>query len=159
MIFGVSATKDAVVVARTSGNGNSFSISSITSIPLQVGSGEDLAELLRDLAVIFARRGRAASATVALLSSSSGRFKSSVQAIKAEAVAELAAFQTGVRVVKVTASSLKTALGCAKGQKWQHRAVQLFNPNDEHEPWSRGSAGALSAAFKVAGDVPPGRHV
>jgi hypothetical protein len=150
MIFGVSATKAAVVVARTSGKGDKFSISEIRAIPLRVRSGKDLAELQKSLAGIFARRGRGADAVLALLGSSSGRFKSSLAAIKGEAITELAAFRTGLRVVKVTPSSLKRSLGCAKGQKWQHRAAQLFNAHGEHEPWSRGSAGAASAAFHVA---------
>lgn len=153
MIFGVSATKDAVVIALTSGHGDAFSISKITSIPNRARSGEDLAELEQRLIGIFARRGRGAGALVALLASSSGRFKSSVAAIKGEAMTELAAIQAGISVVRVTASSLKSALGCAKGQKWQHRAAQRFNPRDEHESWNRGSAGAASAAFKVAADA------
>ena len=115
MIFGVSPTKDAVVIAQTTGSGETFAIKSITSIQFQARSGDDLTELLRRLVVIFDHGGNRRRSTVALLGSSSGRFKSSVEAIKAEAITELAAAESGLSVVRVTAASLKKALGCATG--------------------------------------------
>jgi ethanolamine utilization protein EutA (predicted chaperonin) len=152
MIFGVSPTKDAVVVAHTTGSGETFAIKSIASIRFAARSGDDLTELLRRLAAIFGRAGKSGRATIALLGSSSGRFKSSVEAIKAEAITELAAAETGLPIVKVTAASLKKVLGCGAGQKWQARAAERFNPTGSHEKWSRGMAGATSAALKVAED-------
>jgi hypothetical protein len=56
-------------------------------------------------------------------------------------------------VVKVAAASLKKALGCATGQKWQARAAQRFNPTGRHKKWSQGAAGAAAAALKVAGET------
>jgi len=150
MIFGVSPVKDAVVVARTTGSGERFVIKSIESIRFQVRSGDDLTELLQRLVVIF-NRGKSQRPTIALLGSSSGRFKSSLEAIKAEAITELAAAQSGLPVVKVTAASLKKVLGCAAGQKWKARAGERFNPADRHQNWSPGAAGAAAAALKVAG--------
>jgi hypothetical protein len=44
---------------------------------------------------------------------SSGRFGSCFEAIKGEAITELAAFQKGLRIVKVAPQSLKKTLGCA----------------------------------------------
>jgi hypothetical protein len=158
MIFGVSPTKDAVVIAHTSGSGETFAIKSITAIHFQTGSGGDLTALLHRLVGIFDRDGKSRRSTIALLGSSSGRFKSSVEAIKAEAVAELAAAQSGLPVVRVTAASLKQALGCATGQKWQARAVELFNPTGRHKNWPHGASGAAAAALKVAG-VPVPRRV
>ena len=149
MIFGVSPTKEAVVIAGTAGSGETFVIKSITSIPFQARSGADLTELLRRLVVIF-QRGKSRRSTIALLASSSGRFKSSVEAIKAEAITELAAAESGLPVVRVTAASIKKVLGCAPGQKWQARAAERFNPNGRHENWSQGAAGATAAALKVA---------
>jgi hypothetical protein len=78
MIFGVSATKDAVVIAQTRGSGETFAIRSITSIQFQARSGDDLADLQRRLISVFERAGKRQRSTVALLASSSGRFKSSV---------------------------------------------------------------------------------
>ena len=152
MIFGVSPTKNAVVIAQATGSGKAFAITSIRSIPFQARSGDGLTELLQRLLVIFDRGPRSRRSTIALLASSSGRFKSSVEAIKAEAITELAAAESGHPVVKVTAASLKKALGCATGQKWPARAKKRFNPTDRHEHWSKGAAGAAAAALKVVGE-------
>lgn len=151
MIFGVSPTKDAVVIAHTTGSGPALVIKSIVSVQFEARSGDDLTALLRRLVVIF-DRGKSRHPTIALLGSSSGRFKSSVEAIKAEAITELAAARSGLPVVKVTAASLKKVLGCAAGQKWQARAAERFNPTGRHEPWSQGAAGAAAAALKVSGN-------
>ena len=153
MILGVSPTRNAVVVAHATGRGGTFAITSITSMPFKTQSGDDLQDLLRRLAALFARGGTRRRPTIALLGTSSGRFKSAVESIKAEAITELAAAERGLPVVKVTAASLKKALGCATGQKWQARAGERFNPTGRHENWSQGAAGAAAAALKVAGTV------
>lgn len=152
MIFGVNATKSAVVIAETRGKGGKFAITAIRLIPFEVGSGGDLAELLRCLSAIFDRDGRGGGSTIALLKCSSGRFGSCLEAIKGEAMTELAAFQKGLRVVKVAPQSLKKTLGCAADQKWRDRAAELFNPDGKRRNWSKGAAGAVAVAFKVAGD-------
>ena len=152
MIFGVSATKSAVVIAETKGTAEKFAITAIKPIPFEVQSGDNLAELLQSLTSLFDRGGRGASSTIALLKCSSGRFGSCLEAIKGEAITELAAFQKGLRVVKVAPQSLKRTLGCAAEQKWRDRAAELFNPDGRHRNWSKGAAGAVTAAFKVAGD-------
>jgi len=151
MVFGVSPTKSAVVIARTKGSGETFVIKSITSIQFQVRSGDDLTKLLQRLVGVFERGKTGLAPTIALLGSSSGRFRSSVEAIKAEAIIELAAAESGLPVVKVTAASLKKALGCATGQKWQACAADRFNPTGRFAKWSQGAAGAAAAALKVAG--------
>jgi len=151
MIFGVSATRNAVVIVHTTGSRETFAIKSITSIPFEARSGDDLAALLQRLALIFDRSGHKQRSTLALLGSASGRFKSSVEAIKAEAITELAAAQSGLPVVKTTAAGLKKVLGCAAGQKWQARAEERFNPAGRLKNWSQGAAGAAAVALKVAG--------
>jgi hypothetical protein len=152
MILGVSPTRDVVVIAETTGSGETFVIRSTTSIQFQARCADDLAELLEHLVVLFGRRGMGRCSTLAVLGSSSGRFKSSVEAIKAEAITELAAARSGLPVVRVTAASLKKALGCAAGQKWRARAEERFNPTGHRRNWSPGAAGAAAAALKVAGD-------
>jgi hypothetical protein len=154
MIFGVSPTKGAVVIAQTAGSGETFVIKSITSVQFQARSGDDLTELLQRLVVIFERGGKRQRSTIALLGSSSGRFKSSIEAIKAEAITELAAAESGLPIVRVTVASLKKVLGCATGQKWQACAAERFNPTGRLENWSHGAAGATAAALKVAGGQP-----
>ena len=149
MIFGLNATKSAVVVAETKRAGGKFVITAIRPIPFQVRSGDDLAELLQTLIALFSRKGNGAGSVVALLKCSSGRFGSCLEAIKGEAMVELAASQCGVRVVRVAPQSLKKTLGCAKDQKWRDCAGELFNPNGKRPNWSKGAAGAVAAAFKV----------
>jgi hypothetical protein len=65
---------------------------------------------------------------------------------------ELAAVQRGCHVVKVAPQSLKKTLGCAADQKWRDRAAELFNPDGKSRNWSKTAAGAVAAAFKVAGE-------
>jgi hypothetical protein len=170
MIFGISTTKSAVVIAETKGADDKFVITAIRPIPFQVRSGDDLTELLQSLIVLFDRKprkreaqplkqrndlcgkGRGAGPVIALLKCSSGRFGSCLEAIKGEAMVELAAVQRGLRVVKVAPQSLKKALGCATDQKWRDRAGELFNPDGKRPNWSKGAAGAVAVAFKVAGE-------
>jgi hypothetical protein len=152
MILGISTTKAAVIVAETSGAGSKFVLTTIRPIPFQVRSGEDLTELQQRLVAFFERKGKGAGVVVALLKCSSGRFGSCLEAIKAEAMVELAAVQRGIRVVKVVPQSLKKSLGCAADQKWRDRAAERFNPGGKLRNWSKGAAGAVSAAFKVAGE-------
>jgi len=151
MIFGLSATKSAVVVAQTKGANAKFAITTIRLIPFQVLSGDDLAKLLQTLITIFDRKGDRTGSVIALLKCSSGRFGSCLEAIKGEAIIELAASQHGLHVVKIVPQSLKKTLGCAKDQKWRDRAGEMFNPNGKRPNWSKGAAAAVAAAFKVAG--------
>ena len=154
MIFGVNATKTAVVVTQTRGACAKFVITTIRPIPFQVRSGDDLADLLQTLTTLFAGKGkgRGAGPVLALLKCSSGRFGSCLEAIKGEAMVELAAAQRGLRIVKIAPQSLKKALGCAKDQKWRERAGEMFNPGGKRPNWSKGAAGAVAAAFKLAGE-------
>ena len=72
-----------------------------------------------------------------------------MDAIKAEAITELAAAECSLPVIKVSAPSLKKVLGCAAGEKWQGCAGERFNPTGRHKNWSPGAAGAGAAALKV----------
>ena len=150
MILGISTTKSAVVIAETKATGEKFVVASIRPISFQVQSGDDLAELLQNLTTLFSRKDKGVRPVIALLKCSSGRFGSCLEAIKGEAMVELAAMQRGLRLVKVAPQSLKKTLGCAADQKWRDRAAELFNPEGKQRNWSKGAAGAVAAAFKVA---------
>jgi len=152
VILGINATKSAIVIAETRGAGGKFVLIAIRSISFQVRFGDDLAELLRSLGALFSHKGKGAVSVIALLKCSSGRFGSCLEAIKGEAVVELAAYQHGLRVVKVAPQSLKRSLSCATDQKWRERAAELFNPGGKRENWSKGAAGAVAVAFKIAGE-------
>jgi hypothetical protein len=154
-MIGANATRSAVVIAETRGVGEKFVLTAIRPIKFQVRSGEDLTELLQSLITLFDRKGKRAGPVIALLKCSSGRFGSCLEAIKGEAMIELAAFQRGLRVVKVAPQSLKKALGCAPDQKWRDRAGERFNHDGQHPNWSKGAAGAAAVAFKVAGENSP----
>jgi hypothetical protein len=153
VIFGVSPTKNAVVIAQATGSSETFSIKAVRTIEFQARCGSDLKELQQRLVAIF-DRGKRRRSTIALLGSSSGRFKSSVEAIKAEAIIELAAAESGLPVVRVRAASLKKVLGCAAGEKWQACAATRLNPTGRHKNWSQGAAGAGVAALKVQARAP-----
>ena len=152
MVFGVNTTKSKIVIVETKGAGAKFAITSIRPIPFEVCSGEDLDQLLQILITIFDPEGKGAGSIMALLKCSSGRFGSCLEAIKGEAMVELAAVQRGLRVVKVAPQSFKKTLGCAPDQKWRDRAGELFNPDGKQRNWSKGAAGAVAVAFKVAGE-------
>ena len=148
MIFGIAATKSAVVIAETKGTGNKFAIIAIRSIPFEVQSGDHLAELLRCLTTIFGRGARGASLTIALLKCSSGRFGSCLEAIKAEARHHRHLH----RGQHQTAPGGPPTRARARDQKWRDRAAELFNPDGKRQNWSKGAAGAVAVAFTVAVD-------
>ena len=150
MIFGISTTKKEVIIAETKVTAGKFAVTKIIPVPFKTDSGDDLTELLKNITVIFREGSKRAPASVALLKCSSGRFGSCLEAIKAEAMVELAIFQKGLAVTKVVPQSLKKALGCGADEKWRDRAAKLFNPGDKRRNWSKGAAGAVSAAFKAA---------
>ena len=102
--------------------------------------------------MIFGVNATKSAVVIALLKCSSGRFGSCLEAIKGEAMVELAAVQRGVRIIKVVPQSLKKSLGCATDQKWRDRAAELFNPKGRLQNWSKGAAGAVAVAFKTAGE-------
>jgi hypothetical protein len=151
VIIGISTTKSAVIIAETKGAGDKFCLTAIRSIPFQANSGDDLLELLESLNALFTRKGKGVVLIIAILKCSSGRFGSCLEAIKAEAMVELAAVQRGLRVVRVAPQSLKKSLDCAKHQKWRDRAAQLFNSDGKRRNWSKGAAGAVAVAFKIGG--------
>ena len=103
MILGVNATRTAIILAQTRGAGRKFVVTAIRPIAFSVGTGDDLRELQRTLLACFAAKGTGKSAgpVIALLKCSSGRFGSCLEAIKGEAIVELAACVRGLRVVKV----------------------------------------------------------
>ena len=150
MIFGVNATKDAIFIAETHVAGQQFSVAKVRRIKFQIGKPSDLADLLQNISTVFDHDSQSSEVAVAILKCSGGQYGSSIEAIKAEAVAEVAAVQKALPVTEVAPQSLKKALGCAAGEKWQERSKQLFNANGKHRHWSQGANGAVSVAFKAA---------
>jgi hypothetical protein len=152
MILGISTTKSTILVAETQGGRDYFTITRLKAVPFAVLTGEDLADLLRTLRTLLTPKSKDPAPVIALLKCSSGRFGSCLEAIKGEAMVELAATQLGLRLTKITPQSLKKTLGGAPAQKWRDRAAELFNPDDKRLHWSKAAAGAVSAAFQAAGN-------
>lgn len=149
MIFGINATKDAIFVAETQGTGGEFSVTKVRRIKFEIDKASDLADLLQNVSTVL-DHPHASATSVAILKCFGGQFGSSVEAIKAEAIAELAAVQKGLLVNEIAPQSLKKALGCSAGEKWQLRAKLMFNDNGQHSYWAQGANGAVAAAFKAA---------
>ncbi len=150
MNIGVNATKDAVFFAETHGCGQQFVVASIRRIKFQLQAANDLNDLLHNISTVLDHDVQDAPVSVAILKCSGGQYGSSVEAIKAEAIAELAAVQKGLTVTGVAPQSLKKALGCIAGQKWQDRSKQIFNVDGQHSYWAQGANGAVAAAFKAS---------
>ena len=150
MLVGVNATKDAIFIAETGDDDCQFVVTKITRLQFQIATSEDLAELLKNLKTLLGSLVDDEPGTIALLCCSSGQYGSSVEAVKAEAMAQLAAHEMNISVTPVKPQSLKSALGCAATEKWQARSKELLNPDGQHKHWSEGANGAAAAAYKVS---------
>ena len=150
MVIGINSTKDAVFIAETSGNGDTFNVEKIARLQFELSGASDLADLLKTLKTLLASLRDQESETIAVLCCSAGQYGSSIEAVKAEAVVQLAAHECGFTVVAVKPQSLKSALGCDKGEQWQAKSKELFNGDGTHKYWSQGANGAAAAAFKAA---------
>lgn len=117
MIFGVNATKEAIFVAEAHGAREQFSVTKVRRIQFQIEKANDLADLLQNISTVLDHNPGGDATSVAILKCSGGQYGSSVEAIKAEAIAELAAVQKGLAVNEIAPQSLKKALGCSAGVK------------------------------------------
>lgn len=150
MVIGINSTKDAIFIAETLGAGNTFEVQKITKLQFELGGATDLADLLKNLKTLLASLRDQECTTLAILCCSSGQYGSSIEAVKAEAVVQLAAHECGFTLVDVKPQSLKSALGCENGEKWQAKSKEMFNAEGAHKHWSQGANGAAAAAFKAA---------
>lgn len=150
MIIGINSTKDAVFIAETLGDGDAFEVQKVTRLQFKLSAASDLADLLKNLKTLLAALRSEDCQTCAILCCSSGQYGSSLEAVKAEAIVQLAANECGFRLVDVKPQSLKSALGCDNGEKWQAKSKDMFNADGAHKHWTQGANGAASAAFKAA---------
>lgn len=150
MLIGVHTTKGAVYFAETTGAAKKFVVTKIRRIEFQISASSDWANLLKDVGTILSHPVEGNPVPVAILKCSDGRFGSSLEAIKAEVLVELAAIQKNLPIIPVSPQSLRSALNCPSGVKWQERSKELFNSQGEHKYWIQGANGAAAAAFKAA---------
>jgi Holliday junction resolvasome RuvABC endonuclease subunit len=145
----VNATKGAVFLVQTERNGGEFVVKEELRIQHAFSSAADLLELMKSLMTTFELLQP--EDRVAILKCSGGQYGSSVQAIKAETIAELAAVQKDVEVIEIAPQSLKKALGCG-GDHWRKAAHEMFNKDGKHKYWKQGMDGAFCAAY-AAGEL------
>lgn len=150
MIIGINTTKDAVFIAETVNAREDFEVKNVTRLQFALDDTDAVADLLKNLKTILASLKSDETSVVAILCCCSGQYGSSIEAVKAEAIAQLAGHDVGLDVVSIKPQSLKAALGCEVGEKWQMRSKQLFNSAGLHKYWTQGADGAAAAAFKAA---------
>lgn len=149
MIIGINTTKDAIFVAETRIQNDQFEVSKIHRLQFELIKAGDLSHLLQSITTVLSQKAGSPARTIAILKCSGGQHGSSVEAIKAEAIVQLAADQNNLSVVLVAPQSLKKILECGSGQKWQKKSKLMFNPAGEFKYWTQGANGAVCAAYKV----------
>jgi Holliday junction resolvasome RuvABC endonuclease subunit len=147
MIVGINATKGAVFVVQGNQDGAEFAVTEELRLQYAFSSARNLLDLMNSLNTIFERLGPGDQ--VAILKCSAGQYGSSVQAIKAETVAELAAVQKEIKVLEIAPQSLKKIFDCP-GKDWRKAAQEMFNSEGLHKYWAQGMNGAFSAAYAAS---------
>jgi hypothetical protein len=107
-------------------------------------------ELVRRLCGIFdSLKAEFGDFEVAIRQCSAGRFGSSLQAIKSEALVEYSCDKRHLRFKLAHPSGFRAMLKCKEDQKWQLRANELFNGNGRIKNFDDGIDGAAAAAYKL----------
>lgn len=145
-IIGINSTKDAIFVAETLNADGHFQVTKVLRVQFEIQQASDLYDLLQNFSTILSRD----VISVAILKCSGGQYGASVEAIKAEAIVELTAHQKGLPISMITPQSLKKALACGSGEKWQDKSKLMFNSEGEHKYWAQGANGAVCAAYKLS---------
>jgi Holliday junction resolvasome RuvABC endonuclease subunit len=146
--MGVNATKGAVFLAKSVYVNDEFLVTDEFRIQHAFSSPGDLLELMNSLKTTFEEM-QPEEDKVAILKCSGGQYGSSVQAIKAETIAELVAIQKDVEVIEIAPQSLKKVLGCGKDH-WRKAAQAIFNKDGKHKYWTQGMDGAFCAAYAAS---------
>jgi len=152
MIIGINCRKDCVALVLASETDGKFKVMDSQVLEHQGSSPEGLRHFRDCVAPVLGQQKASGVVKIAVLKSSGGARGSSVEAIKSEAIIEVAAVDQGLQVVQVTPQSLKKALGCGANEKWQARSKTLFNPEGAIKYWAKGFDGAAAAAFKVSAE-------
>jgi hypothetical protein len=151
-VIGINAKKHFIFVAATDGGQETFKV---VGMPLRLDfdlEPRGLERLVSSVRTILDehRAGLAAPVKVGVLSCLSGPRGSSREAIKAEALCELAVVQTELELVRVAPQGLAKFFHCPKGVPWSKQAASRLNPERTVRHWSDGMDGAVSVAYRVA---------
>jgi hypothetical protein len=150
MILGINCTKTEVAIAKTSDSKSDFLLIEVKRFLFSLNNAKDCTDLYGNLKALISASATEKDCCIAILSCGSGTHGSSVEAIKAEAIVELICDALSLSISQVKPQSLKSALECEKGERWQTKAKDMFNPEGKFPYFSKGSDGAVTAAFKIA---------
>lgn len=147
-IVGITASKDYLYLAMTTGPKAQFSVAQHHRI---VVDPNDWLSLLATLTThLSSYDSEDAIEHVAVACCASGKYGASPEAFKAEGFAEVRCQERGYPISVVTKKGLAKHIGCPPAQKWQVFAKQLFNVQKQIPYFTSGYDAAISAAYGVA---------
>jgi hypothetical protein len=152
MILGINTAKSAFYIAECVVESETFKVKRIVKVPFKLTKADDLGPLLQSVTTILSRPTDGEPPSISILKCVTGMRASSIEAIKAEAMIQLAASQKKLAITEVAPGKTLTKLfGCKdKTEKWQPKARLLLDPESELSYWTEGGAGAVAAAYKLA---------
>jgi len=147
-IIGITASKDYLYLAMTTGPRAQPSVAQHHRIPVDLSDWPSLVATLSTH--LNSYDAQDAIEHVAVACCASGRYGASPEAFKAEGFAELKCQERGHPISVVTKQGLAKHMGCPAGQKWQAFAKQLFNAQKQITYFTSGYDAAIAAAYGVA---------
>ena len=124
-IIGITASKDYLYLAMTTAEKEHFKIHKYNRIPVNSNDWPSLVKTLSTFLGSFNAEDMIEK--VALVCCSSGKYKASSEAFKAEGFAELKCQECGYPVSQLTKQSLSKHLNCQSGQNWKDAANEVLN--------------------------------
>lgn len=147
-IIGVTASKEYLYLAMTTGPKAQFVIDQYHRIPVDSNDWPSLVTTL--MTHLSSYDSKEAIEQVAVACCASGMYRASPEAFKAEGFAELRCQECGYPITVVTKKGLTKHIGCQPGQKWQALAKQRFNAQKQITYFTSGYDAAISAAYGIA---------
>lgn len=147
-IISLACTKDGVSIVHTTGEKQNFSVLSHQRLAIVQGNWIGLVQSLES--VLESRIKAQTPSHWVIVKVSTGQYAAAADTYKAEGFVEYVLAKLGKSVNFVTKQSLPRAIGCKRGEKWQKRAKQLFNNQNEIKGFAEGFDAACAGAFGKA---------
>lgn len=147
-IISFSCTKEGVSVVHTTAKKTGFTILFYERVAIVSGNWVALAKSLES--ILNSRHKTAALSHCVIVKAASGKFSASPDTYKAEGFAEYVINAAGLTAILVNKRSFLSALGCAKGEKWQTKSRVLFDGNKAMKGFHDGYDAACAGAYGVA---------
>jgi len=138
-IVGVTASKDYLYLAMTTGPKAQFAVGQYHRIPVDPNDWPSLVATL--MTHLSSYDSKEAIEQVAVACCASGMYGASP---------ELSCQECGYPITVVTKKGFAKHIGCQPGQKWQAFARQRFNAQKQITYFTSGYDAAISAAYGVA---------